>query len=433
MLKIMNDLLWSIAIIFLIGGGIYFTWSLSGVQFKFSKMFSSLKKTKNSEISPFESLTMALAARIGVGSLAGIALAIHVGGPGTIFWIWVSGIITSVNTFVESTLSAKYQEKDGNAFKGGPSYYLDKGLKKPILARIYAIFLIIAYIFGFITIQANTIVKALDNYISLSPIILGIILSLLTGYIILKGVTRIAHITGALVPIMGIGYFTICILIVLKNITQIPTVLLSILNSAFNIKSFGIGVFSTFVIGIQRGVFSTEAGLGSGAIASSTTETKEPSISGLIQTLGIYFTVFIICTLTALVILTSDYAIHDWQNMNGIEMTRYALNYHLGSLGNIVLLFSIITFAYSTIISGYYYGESSLKYLLKKDSKVLVTILKLITLFLIIIGSIISPTILWDSVDLFVAILAIINMYGIFSLRKTVKKEWEHYQNNSKV
>lgn len=428
MLKIVTDFLWSIAIVFLIGGSLYFTWSLSGVQFHIKKMFSSLKRGKNTEVTPFESLTMALAARIGVGSLAGIALAIHLGGPGTIFWIWITGILTAANTFVESTLSAKYQEKDGDAYMGGPSYYIDKGLKSKKLAKIYALFLIIAYIFGFITIQANTIVKSLEEYIHFPVIFIGIFLSILTGYIIVKGVTRIAHITGKLVPVMGIGYFLLCMMIVIKNINQMPDIILKIITSAFDIKSFGVGVLSTFIIGVQRGVFSTESGLGSGAVASSTTKTEETSSSGLIQVLGIYFTVFIVCTLTAFVILTSDYDIISWSNMNGIELTKYALNYHLGKLGNFVLLFSIITFAYSTIISGYYYGESSLKYLIHKKPSKSIIVLKIITLLLIIFGSIANPTFLWDSVDLFVAVLAIINMYSIFSLREIVKKEWNRYR-----
>lgn len=420
MLKIIIDILWSIAIVFLVGGSICFTYKLSGVQFHFKRMIHCFKNTNKDGVSPFESLTIALAARIGVGSLAGIALAIYLGGPGSIFWIWTTGILTAANTFVESTLAAKYQEKDGKSYKGGPSYYIDKALKKPNLAKTYAVVLIISYIFGFITIQSNTIAKSIEEYIHFPTIIIGIIICILTAYIIMKGITRIAHITGKLVPIMGLGYFALCLFIIMKNISKLPIVIMNIVISAFNIKSFGVGIISSFIIGVQRGVFSTEAGLGSGAIASSTTKTEKNTDSGYIQVLGIYFTVFIICTLTAFVILTSDYTLYNWKNMNGIELTKYALTYHLGSLGNIVLLFSIITFAYSTIISGYYYGESSLKYLIEEKHPILISILKILTLILIVLGSVISPTVLWDSVDLFVAILAIINMYSLICLRKEI-------------
>ena len=363
MIKILESILWSVAIILLMGGGLYFTFSLKFIQFKFKDMIKSFKHKKNSKISPFKSLTMALAARIGVGSLAGIALAIYNGGPGTIFWIWISGIITSSNTFVESLLGIKYRVKDDDIYKGGPSYYIDKGLNNKKLAKIYAILIISAYIIGFMTIQANTISKSLNNYLNIEPLIIGIVLALVTAFSIFKGVKSIATITSLLVPLMGIVYIILSIFILVVNLEKIPQILYQIINSAFNFKTFKFGVISSFIIGIQRGVFSTEAGLGSGAIASSITDENNGVKIGLIQVLGIYFTTFIICTSTAFIILTSDYLNINFQNINGIEITQYALNYHLGNIGIIVLIFSIISFAFSTIISGYYYGESNLKYL----------------------------------------------------------------------
>ncbi len=433
MLKIGIDILWSVAIVFLVGGGIYFTVVLKGPQFRFKQMIKPLKKPSTSGVSPMESLMMALAARIGVGSLAGIALAIHIGGPGTIFWIWVSGILTAANTYVESTMAAKYQIKTKDSYEGGPAYYIDRGLHKKVLSKVYASILLFAYIAGFITIQANTITKSLDKISFLSPWIIGIFLSILTGFIIRKGIQRIAHITGKLVPIMGFGYFLLCSLILLRHFKQIPSIFLFIITSAFQPKTIGVGILSILIIGVQRGVFSTEAGLGSGAIASSTTKTETPSDSGLLQVLGIYFTIFIVCTLTAFIILTSDYQLYSWENVNGIELTRYAFQYHLGSWGNVFLLFTILTFAYSTIISGYYYGESSLKYLVKTKHPFLLPFLRIGTIFFILFGSLANPHFLWDCVDFFVAILAIINMYSLFCLRKDIKREWENQPKSKKV
>lgn len=423
MIKILESILWSVAIILLMGGGLYFTFSLKFIQFKFKDMIKSFKHKKNSKISPFKSLTMALAARIGVGSLAGIALAIYNGGPGTIFWIWISGIITSSNTFVESLLGIKYRVKDDDIYKGGPSYYIDKGLNNKKLAKIYAILIISAYIIGFMTIQANTISKSLNNYLNIEPLIIGIVLALVTAFSIFKGVKSIATITSLLVPLMGIVYIILSIFILVVNLEKIPQVLYQIINSAFNFKTFKFGVISSFIIGIQRGVFSTEAGLGSGAIASSITDENNGVKIGLIQVLGIYFTTFIICTSTAFIILTSDYLNINFQNINGIEITQYALNYHLGNIGIIVLIFSIISFAFSTIISGYYYGESNLKYLDKNINNKHINILKIITIFLLVIGSVINSAIIWKLVDIFVAMMAIINMYSILKLRNIVKKE----------
>ena len=177
---------------------------------------------------------------------------------------------------------------------------------------------------------------------------------------------------------------------------------------------------STFIIGMQRGIFSTEAGIGTGSIASSCSHSNNKIGLGLIQILGIYFTIFIVCTSTALLILTSNYTNLSFTNMNGIELTQYALNFHLGNLGSIILILSVISLAYSTIIAGYYYGENSLKYLLKNVSSLQISILKIVTIVLLLIGSITSPTILWNMVDILVAILAIINMYALLKMRREI-------------
>ena len=420
MIKIITDVLWSTAIVLLMGGGIYFTIKLGFPQFRIKKMFTGFKNDHNQEVSPFKSLTMSLAARIGVGSLAGVALAIYIGGPGTIFWMWITSIITSVNAFCESYMGAKYQEKDDIAYKGGPAFYIDKGLKNKPLAKTYAILIIIAYVVGFMTIQSNTITKSIQEYTTLSPLIIGIILAFISGYIIFKGLDEIVSTTSKMVPIMGGVYLITSLVIVILNLELLPNTIKLIIESAFNIKSATTGILSTFIIGVQRGIFSTESGLGSGAIASSTSYVNNKLGLGLIQILGIYFTTFIICTSTAFIILMTDYTNINFNDINGIELTQYALNYHLGKFGIIFLIFSIISFAFSTIIAGYYYGESNLKYLKKDISKQELNIFKSITVLLLILGSITSPTLLWSIVDILVACLAIINMYSLIKLSKEI-------------
>ena len=426
MLKVLTDILWSTAIILLLGGGIYFTVKLKFPQFKFKRMLANLKYKDSKNVSPFQSLTMSLAARIGVGSLAGIALAIYIGGPGTIFWIWITTIFTSVNSFCESYLGAKYQEKDGRDYKGGPAFYIDKGLKNKKLAKLYAIIIIISYVVGFMTIQSNTITKSLQNYLPISPLIIGIILASLSGYIIWKGLEEIVSTTSKMVPVMGTIYLLTSFIIVITNIIKVPNIIKIIISDAFNLKSAGLGIISTFIIGIQRGIFSTEAGLGSGAIASSTSNVKDKLGLGLLQILGIYFTSFIICTSTAFIILLSDYNIVNFNDVNGIEITQYALKYHLGNIGNVFLIFSILSFAFSTIIAGYYYGESNLKYLIKNIKTYHISIFKIITIILLVFGSITSPAILWAIVDILVAILAIINMYSIIKMRKEIIIDYQN-------
>lgn len=429
MFKILNTILWQTAIVFLLGGGLYFTIKLKGVQFKFINMLKSFKTDEtDNKVTPFKSLTMALAARIGVGSLAGIALAIYVGGKGTIFWIWVSSIITSVNAFSESLLGVKYHQKINDQYVGGPAYYIDKGLKKRNLARCYAFLIIFAYIVGFMSIQANTIANSINNYYNIAPLITGIVVAIISGYIIIKGLKEILEVTSVLVPIMGISYLLLSVIIIIINYQRIPEILISIVQDAFNFKALTTGLLTTFIIGIQRGVFSTEAGLGSGSIASGAVPTNDSVKIGLTQVLGIYFTSFIICTATALIILTSPYETLNLNNINGIEITQFALNYHLGKLGITILVMSIIAFAFSTIIAGYYYGESNLKYLKGKLKKSDLFILKGSTIVILVVGSIISASFLWSLVDILVAIMAIINMYSLILLRKVIIKEYNNYQ-----
>lgn len=422
--KVITSILLSIAVILLLGGGIYFSIKLNFPQLKVLKLFKGFKKDNKTEVSPFRSLMVSLAARVGVGSLAGIALAIYIGGPGTIFWIWIVGIITSINTYCESYLGAKFQERDKEGYKGGPSYYIEKGLNNKKLAVAYAILIIVSYIIGFITIQGNTITTSIHNYYKINPVIIALILTIITAYSIIKGLNRIVNITSKLVPIMGGCYIFLSLIVLILNIEKIPIIIIKIIKDAWNIKKASLGFISTFLIGTQRGVFSTEAGLGTGSIASSCTYSKDKISLGLIQILGIYFTVFIVCTATALIILTSNYDTLIINNINGIELTQYALNFHLGKIGSIVLLLAIILLAYSTIIAGYFYGESSLKYLLKKEKKSLVFLLRIITIILLFIGSLVKATILWNIVDILVEILAIINMYAIIKLRKEIVNDF---------
>lgn len=431
MLGIINKILWAVATIFLVGGGVYFSFLYKFIQFDFKNMARSFKKDRNAKITPFQTLTMALGARIGVGSLAGIALAISIGGIGTVFWIWVSSIITSSNAFVESVLAVVYRKKDGDECNGGPAFYIKNGLNAPKIARFYAIIIIIAYIFGFLTIQTNTIAKSLDNILNISPFVIGVIVAVISSVVIFGGIKTIASVTSKLVPIMGIGYLLVGLVIMFNNITILPEVLKGVVSEAFNFKSLGIGVLTSFIIGVQRGIFSNEAGIGTGAIAASSTDTNNAIGQGLIQVVGIYFTSLIVCSVTAFIILTTDYNTLSFENINGIEITSYALNYHMGSFGSIVLVIAILLFSFSTIISGYYYGESNLKFLFPTNNKKVVILLKVITIILLLYGSVASPTFLWNSVDVLVAIMAIINVVSLFLLKDDVVQELDVYKKGS--
>ena len=431
---IINKILWAITTALIIISGIYFTIKLNGVQFKFKDIFKSIKNdNKNKEgVTPFQTLSMALAGRIGVGSLAGVALSIYIGGIGTIFWMWVTAFLCAPNAFSEGLLGVLYHKKgkDGVNY-GGPSHYIRDGLEKKNWGNIYAILIIVAYIFGFLSIQSNTITSSITNVMDIEPIIIGLIITFVTSLIIFRGDKGIINAASKLVPVMSVIYIGVTLFILIINVDKIPMLLFNIVKEAFNFKSLGMGVVSTFIIGLQRGIFSNEAGIGTGAIASATTDTDDSVKQGLLQILGVYFTTLVICTMTALVIMLSDYDTLIFNNINGIEITNYAFSYFIGNLGNVTVIVSIILFAFSTIIAGYYYGESNLKFLTTNTK--LIPILKGVTLIILLFSSIISAEFLWGFVDTFVSILGIINIISLLYLQKDIIKEWKKYRNSKKV
>lgn len=429
MLELLNKLLWSIATSSIILSGIYFTFKLRFIQFRFKDMFKNLcnKSNKNSGITPTQSFLLTLGSRIGVGSIAGVSLAIYLGGVGTIFWMWISAFLAASNTFCETVLGIVYRKKDGNDYKGGPPYYIKEGLGKPLLGGVYAILIILSYVFGFVGIQGNTITKIVQGMINIPPFIVGIFLFAITSLIIFGGLKKIAEFSEKLVPFMTILYLSIAIFVSLKNIEMLPSIFINIIKSAFNFKSAGIGILSTLVIGIQRGIFSNEAGIGTGSITSSTSSTDSPVSQGYIQMLGIYVTTLLICTATAIIVLTSNYDNLAFADINGIELTLCAFQYHLGDFGSILLFLSILLFSFTTILTGYYDGESSLKYFSDNINVKYLTLLKLVSLFVLFLGCILSSTAVWTFVDIYTALLAIINIYALLKLKKDILYELNHY------
>jgi len=425
LLNSIDQKLWIIVTIFIFLVGIYFTRKLRGLQFNFIKMIKELTKKEQSKggLNSFKTLMLSLAGRIGVGSISGVALAIYLGGPGTLFWIWAISLLSSTLAYAETYLGIKYKEKDENKiYKGGPAYYIKKGLNKPKLGALYAIIIIICYGIGFMSVQSNTITKAVTSIANIEPVIVGILLAIISFIIIFGGVKKIADATSKIVPIMSGVYILLSIIIITINIKLVPGIFLSIIKSAFNLKSFSTGFLATLLIGVQRGIFSNEAGLGTGSIAASSGTSNDPIGQGYIQMLGIYITSFLICSATAIIILTSNYSTLNIPDPNGIELATHAFMYHLGNMGNTILVICMFLFAFSTILSGYYYGESSLKYFFTKVNKKYINALKLLTVAVIFTGSISSPTIMWKLTDIFVAILSLINIYSIFKLRKEITK-----------
>lgn len=435
MLEFINKLVWAVATALIFMSGIFFTIKLKGIQFNFKEMFKNLFSKKNQErgITPIQSFLMTLGARIGVGSIAGVSLALYIGGPGSIFWMWISAFLSASNTFCETVLGIIYRKKDEQNYKGGPSYYIKEGLNKPKLGGLYAILIIVSYVGGFVGIQGNTITKSVLEIIDIPKIIIGILLILGTSLIIFGGLKKIASFSEKLVPFMTILYVGIAIFISIKNIELIPNIFKTIITSAFTLKSVYGGFIFSLIVGFQRGIFSNEAGLGTGSITSSTSSTDSPSKQGYIQMLGIYVTTLLICTATVIIVMTSNYKELILQDVNGIEITQYAFKYHLGQFGNILLFISVLLFSFTTILTGYYDGESSLKYFFNNIKTRHLIMLKIISLLVLFFGCIISSQILWSLVDIFVAFLALINIYALFKLKEDVFYEINYYKRKTNV
>lgn len=430
MVEMMTRIIWLIATSLILMAGFYFTFSLKFTQFNFKEIKKNLfkKVDSNKGITPIQTLMMSLAARIGIGSIAGVALAIYIGGVGTIFWIWVTAFLGTAISFSETIVGIIYRSKGKDGiYVGGPSFYISKYLGKPHLGTIYAILIIISYIGGFLGIQSNTISKMINTIIPVSPYIVGLFLVIVTSLIIYGGVKKIAKVCETLVPIMTIFYLVIALYVFITNISIMPNLFNLILKEAFNFKSITVGM-TAMIFGIQRGIFSNEAGIGTGSIASSASSSNDAVGQGYIQMLGVYITSLVICTSTAIIVLTSNYQNLSFTDINGIELASFAFNYHLGSIGNICMFVAILLFSFSTILTGYYDGESSLKFIFKNIDKKGLNILKNITLIVLFLGTFISSTFLWNFVDLLIGILAIINIYALFKLRNEIKQEFNYYK-----
>ena len=432
MLNILIRVLWIVATIMIFFCGIYFSFKLRFIHINFKEMFRSIceKSDKKETISSFKSLTIALAGRIGVGSLAGIALSVFLGGPGVLFWMWLVSVLCATNTFAESVLAVVFRKKDtGNIYRGGPFYYIKEGLGNKNLALIYAFVILLSYISGSVSIQINAMGRCVSEVFNISPIVFAVFISVLTGITIFGGVKKIADVTSLLVPIMTFFYLLICLYIIMANISMLPQILINIVNMACNFKAFGMGIVSTLLIGMQKGIFSSEVGLGTGSIAAVTADTKNPCENGLVQIFGIHIENLLIATITVIVICMTSYSSLNINDANGIELLVWAFNYHIGNLGSVLIAITVTLFGLATIIAGYYYGESSLKFI-KKTNKIDIVSFKIITLIAIVVGSSISSVFLWISIDIMTGVIAIINIYALFRLRKIVIEEYEYYRRN---
>lgn len=423
-----NDFIWTYILIgFLLLIGVYFTIGTKFVQIRlFKEMFKLIveKKEGDSGVSPFQAFTISAASRVGTGNITGVALAIGIGGPGAVFWMWVIAIVGMATAFVESTLAQVYKVKDGDAFRGGPAYYMQKALGYRKLGIVFAILLTLCFGFIFNSVQSNTISQSFMDVFGVPDWIVGLGLVLLTGVIIFGGVKRIVKVTQFIVPIMAVFYIVIALYIVLMNITQVPAMFKLIIEHAFGLKEVvGGGIGVAIMQGVRRGLFSNEAGMGSVPNAAATANTSHPAKQGLVQSLGVFFDTIIICSATAFIILLAG--LYDTGEASGIILTQASMAHHVGSWAPYFVAIAIMFFAFSSIIGNYYYGETNIEFINAHKSWMI--FYRVAVLGMVMFGALAQVEVVWNMADLFMGLMAILNLAVILMLGKVAFKVLEDF------
>lgn len=419
---LINDWVWTyLLMIPLIAIGTYFTFRSRFVQFRyFREMFRLLGQgvsggTGKNSVSSFQAFCIATASRVGTGNLAGVATALALGGAGAIFWMWLLALIGSASAFVESTLAQVYKERGERSFIGGPAFYIQKGLKQRWLGMLFAVIILFTFGLVFNSVQANTITLAFREIYHLPPLIPAFLLTLLTLLTIFGGIHRIARVSGILVPIMAVVYILVALYILITRITLLPMIIEEIFTGAFGLEQFiGGGLGATIMQGIRRGLFSNEAGMGSAPNAAATATVSHPVKQGLIQALSVFTDTLVICSCTAFIILLSGVPLDG--SLKGIQLTQAALNAEIGTWGAQFIAFSILLFAFSSIVGNYSYCETNLFYISRR--RFYLFFYRIAVGGMVFFGSMASLDFVWNLADLFMAIMALVNLIAIVFLGK---------------
>jgi AGCS family alanine or glycine:cation symporter len=385
----------------------------------------------NRNISPFRAFSISAASRVGTANIAGVALAISLGGPGAMFWMWLTAIVGGATAFAESALGQLYKLKDGPNFRGGPAYYIKHGLNMKWLGLVFAVIVAITYGIVFNSVQSNSIVDAvgasldIDSSNGTFAAIAGAIIAVAAFAIFAGGAKRISNISAYLVPFMAGIYLIVGIIVVVMNISAVPTMIATIFSEAFSVHSVAGGTIgSVMLIGIQRGLFSNEAGIGSVPNAAATASASHPAKQGFVQALGVYFDTILVCSITAFIILLSnpEYG----SSAEGIQLTQTALSGQLGQWAIHFLTVAIFLFAFSSILGNYYYGEANIEHL--TTSKLALRIYQVIVMAAVFVGAIAALDLVWTAADIFMAIMALINLFALLLLSPLVFALLKNYQ-----
>ena len=428
---------WEYLLIYLLlGAGIYFTARSRFVQLRYFfhawKLMLGSRKTSGNEISSFQALCTSLAAHVGTGNLAGVSIAIFIGGPGAVFWMWIVALLGMASSFVENTLAQLYKtnNKDGT-FRGGPAYYIEKALGLRWLGILFSVLLLTTFGFVFNAVHANSVSQAVSGHMAISPLFVGLVIAGVTAFIIFRGIHSIVRFAELVVPVMALAYLLIAFGVVAFRFDEMPAVITLIFESAFGLHSaaggaIGYSVAQAMMQGIKRGLFSNEAGMGSGpnAAATATPKPNHPATQGIVSMVSVFIDTIVICTATAAIVLLSG-QLEAGSTLNGIQLTQAALGGIVGGWGQWFISVAVIFFGFTSVIANYYYGESNLLFI-RNDSRLLLAY-RATVVFLVFLGSIASLEMVWMVADLAMGLMALINLVIIVLLSGPVMQVLRDY------
>ena len=440
-LNTINDWLWTYILIgLLLIAAVWFTFKSRGVQFRmFGEMWRLLAASGKREgkgtndthhtVSSFQAFAVSIASRVGTGNLAGVATAIAIGGAGSIFWMWIIALLGSASAFVESTLAQLFKVRGENSFKGGPAYYIQKGLGKRWWAVIFAVLISITFGLAFNSVQSNTMTAAAKVSFGWDPVIVGVVITIASMLVIFGGIQRISRFSEIVVPVMAIAYILLAVFILVMNAGRIPHMFATIVSEAFTgSAALGGGVGSALLMGIKRGLFSNEAGEGSAPNVAATASVSHPVKQGLLQSLAVFTDTLLICTCTAFIILLSG--IYE-NGESGIALTQSALESEVGTIGSTFVAVAVFFFAFTSIVSNYYYGETNLQFISGK--KWLVTAYRILVGCIVMVGAVTSLDFVWGMADIFMGLMTLCNLLAIFLLGKYAMRLLKDYQSQRKA
>lgn len=439
-----NDLVWSNALILLcMGTGIYFSVVTRFVQLRYIKEMIGLLfggQSSDKGVSSFQAFAIAISGRIGTGNIAGVATAIAMGGPGAVFWMWLIAFLGSASAFIEATLGQIYKQVNNGQYRGGPAYYIEKGLGIKWYAVLFAVATILSTALFLPGVQSNSIALSMHNAFQVPVAYTGAGVAILLGLIIFGGVKRIGKVAEIVVPFMAGAYILMAIIIMFLHIQEIPSVIMLIVKSAFKLEPAFAGVFGMAVAwGVKRGIYSNEAGQGTAPHAAAAAEVSHPVKQGLVQAFSVYVDTLFVCTATAFMILfTGKYNVINpeggflVENLPGAEIgaayTQFAVNSHFPSFGTGFVAVSLLFFAFTTIMAYYYIAETNLSYLDKKNRKWALWTLRILILAATFYGAVKTAEAAWTLGDIGVGVMAWLNVIAIILLRKPALKAFKDYQ-----